>query len=625
MGALRLKIDSPPAIWRMILTGCAVWTIIIISLSIAVYYAEQKSARHFAYLEAVASFEKDILYRRWAASHGGVYAPVTEKTPPNPYLAHITERDIASASGRALTLINPAYMTRQVHELGKQHSGVQGHITSLKPLRPENAPDPWEADALKKIDQGVHEISSVETICGKPYLRLIRPLLVEADCMRCHEHQGYRIGDIRGGISTAVPMEPFLAMTKREAFESILGLVLLWGMGITGLFFSGKSLVGYFEDRRRAEDAVREREEHLRVLFEHAPEAVIVFDVDRGRVVDVNANAARLCECSREDLLKSRPGDFYSPEQPDGIPAEKSMEEHIQRALRGEIVVFQRLVRTAAGKDILCEVHLLRVPSHDRKLLRASYLDITERKRIEAETLRLQKLEAISILAGGIAHDFNNMLTAAIGNIELAVMKTKPQDGSYPYLLQVKNILEQSRELGHRLLIFSKGGDPIRKPVRIADLVKDAVTSALAGSGIAYDLLCSDETLMADCDAGQIHQVIRNLLINAAEAMPDGGRVSIGCGVVSLDKESALSLPPGDYVMVSIQDTGVGIPEESIGKIFDPYFTTKDKYSRKGIGLGLTICHAIIKKHDGLITVESIPGRGTTFRVYLPAARKVHD
>jgi hypothetical protein len=101
------------------------------------------------------------------------------------------------------------------------------------------------------------------------------------------------------------------------------------------------------------------------------------------------------------------------------------------------------------------------------------------------------------------------MLTAAIGNIELAVMKTKPQDGSYPYLLQVKNILEQSRELGHRLLIFSKGGDPIRKPVRIADLVKDAVTSALAGSGIAYDLLCSDETLMADCDAGQIHQVIR--------------------------------------------------------------------------------------------------------------------
>jgi len=622
VSAFHPKIDSPSAIWRIILTGCVVWTIVIISLSIAVYYAEVKSARYFAYLEAVASFEKDILYRRWAAGHGGVYAPATEKTPPNPYLAHITERDIASASGRALTLINPAYMTRQVHELEKQHSGVQGHITSLKPLRPENAPDPWEADSLKKIDQGADEISSVETVGGKPYLRLIRPLRVEADCMRCHEHQGYKIGDIRGGISITVPMEPFLAMTGREAFESILGLALLWGLGVTGLLVSGKSLAGYFDDRQRAEAAVREREEQLRVLFEHAPEAVIVFDADMGRVVDANANAARLCECSREDLLKSRPGDFYSPEQPDGIPAEKSIEQHIQRALGGEIVVFQRLIRTAAGKDILCEVHLLRMPAHDRKLLRASYLDITERKRLEEETLRLSKLEAIGILAGGIAHDFNNMLTAAIGNIELAIMKTQPQDGSYGYLNQVERILEQSRELGHRLLVFSKGGDPIRKPVRIADLVKDSVTRTLTDSGIAYVLSCSDETIMADCDAGQIHQVIRNLLINAGEAMPDGGSISVGCGLVSVDKESVLSLFPGDYAVISVQDTGAGIPEESIARIFDPYFTTKDKYSRKGIGLGLTICHAIIKKHDGLITVESKPGIGTTFQVYLPVSRK---
>ncbi len=113
---------------------------------------------------------------------------------------------------------------------------------------------------------------------------------------------------------------------------------------------------------------------------------------------------------------------------------------------------------------------------------------------------------------------------------------------------------------------------------------------------------------MADCDASQIHQVIRNLLINAGEAMPDGGRISVGCGRVSVDRESALSLLPGDYAIISVQDTGTGIPEESMGKIFDPYFTTKDKYSRKGSGLGLTICHAIIKKHDGLMTVESALG-----------------
>lgn len=601
--------------------GFVAWTITVGILAMTVYYRQQNTAREFAYLEAVASFEKDILYRRWAASHGGVYVPATAATPPNPYLAHVPDRDISVQRGRSLTLVNPAYMMRQVHELGKEHYRAQGHITSLNPLRPQNAPDSWEAEALKAVEKGMREVVSVERVGGEPQLRLMRPLLVEERCMKCHAHQGYRIGDVRGGISTSVPLRPFLAMMVKDTYYSIIGLGFLWLLGIAGLVLSGKSLTRYFEERQRAETALREREEQVRVLFEHAPEAIVVYDVDLGRIIDANANAAELCGCSREELMSTGYGVFYAHEQPDNLSIEKSMEDHIRRALAGEVVVFPRHLRNSAGNDILCEVHLLRLPSSQRRLLRASYIDITERKRLEEETMRLHKLEAVGILAGGLAHDFNNVLTAAIGNLELAKMKTTPDEKSYGYLMQIEKILEQARELGNRLLVFSKGGDPIKKPVEMAPLLKASLAWVLDGTRIAYDLKCSGEHIVADCDEEQVHQVFRNLLVNAKEALPGGGLVSVACEMVSVGGESALSLPPGDYVMIAISDNGVGIAEENLGRIFDPYFTTKDKYSQKGIGLGLSICHAIIKKHGGFITVESQPDIGTTFHVYLPAAR----
>lgn len=604
------------------LVGIVVWTMIIVILALSVHYRLQKTAQEFARFEAVASFEKDLVYRRWAAAHGGVYVPVTEETPPNPYLAHVLDRDIATKSGRALTLINPAYMTRQVHELGKDNYGVQGHITSLNPLRPENAPDAWEAEALKAIDRGASEVSSVELIGGIPYMRMIRPLPVEEGCLKCHAHQGYKIGDIRGGISTSVPMAPFLLRTRQETGYSFLALFMLWFFGVTGLFVSSKRLVQRFEERRKTEEELRERKEQYRVLVEHAPEAIVLFDVDAYRVVEANANALRLFGCNREELMQEGGTRFYASHQPDGMPLEQSMSDHIERALGGEILTFERILSGAEGREIHCEVHLLRLPAAHRRLLRASYVDITEKKRLEEEARKLHKLEAVGILAGGIAHDFNNMLTAALGNISLAKMKSSHEDKAYAYLVQIEKILEQSRELGHRLLIFSKGGDPIRKPVQISAFLREAVERTLHEEhGISYDVSCSEDLPRVECDEGQIHQVIRNLLLNAKEAMPDGGRITVLCEKVSLDSGRALALPPGDYVSISVADEGKGIAEENIGRIFDPFYSTKEEYSQKGIGLGLTICHAILKKHEGLIAVQSKPGIGTTFHIYLPLKR----
>ncbi len=602
---------------QFFLIGLVLWTALVGVLSVAAFYYQQDVARKFARLEAVASFEKDLDYHHWAAGHGGIYVP------PNPYPAHVAERDIATKSGRALMLVNPTYMMRQAHEIGKERRRIQGRITSLKPLRLENAPDAWESEALKAVERGMPEISEVVTIDGSKQMRVMRPLPAEEICQKCHVHQGYEIGDILGGISTSVPMERYLAIAKREASHFFFGLAAIWFFGVAGLVISSQGLVRSIRERGTAEDQLREREEQYRVLIEHAPEGIVVFDVDADRVVEANPKILQMLECSKEELMQGYPKRFFASNQPDGLPFEMSTAAHISRALQGEVVTFERIIRNVHGKEIYCEGHLVRLPTANRRLIRVSYIDITERKRLEQETRKLQKLEAVGMLAGGIAHDFNNMLTGAMGYMELAKMKTGAEAPGYRYLQQVEKVLEESRELGQRLLIFSKGGDPIKKPVQMQALLKDAVERTLrANPGITCELACPDTLPLVEGDEGQIYQIIRNLLLNAQEAMPEGGRISIACEEISVGADSQLALSPGDYVRVSVTDEGDGIAEEHLGKIFDPYYTTKDNYSQRGIGLGLAICHAILKKHQGLIIAHSKPGIGMTFHFYLPVTHK---
>ncbi len=195
-------------------------------------------ARHIA----LTNYERDALYRRWAAAHGGVYVPVTPDTPPNPYLARLPERDIITPSGRHLTLVNPAYMTRQVYALAKKEGLPQGHLTSLKPIRPQNGPDPWEAKALKDFHRGVDEVSGVVRRHGKDYMRLMRPLRTDPSCLRCHAEQGYRAGDIRGGLSVAVPLAPLLAENWHSRNALILGHLVLWLLGVTGIILAVRQI-----------------------------------------------------------------------------------------------------------------------------------------------------------------------------------------------------------------------------------------------------------------------------------------------------------------------------------------------------------------------------------------------
>jgi diguanylate cyclase (GGDEF)-like protein len=212
----------------------AIWTVgILASLGGNIY-----ELRHFivtiARTSAETTYGKDLIYRRWVSTHGGVYVPVSEITPPNPYLK-VPNRDITTSHGLSLTLVNPAYMTRQVNEMAMQMSGFQGHLTSLNPLRPENRPDLWEAGALKAFERGTKEAGSIEMISGKEYFRFMRPFVTEKSCLKCHAAQGYKEGDIRGGISVSVPMDPLKAIERSRMGELMLAHGLLWMIGLVGI------------------------------------------------------------------------------------------------------------------------------------------------------------------------------------------------------------------------------------------------------------------------------------------------------------------------------------------------------------------------------------------------------
>ena len=238
-------------------------------------------ARHIA----LTNYERDVLYRRWAAAHGGVYVPVTPDTPPTPYLARLPERDIVTPSGRRLTLLNPAYMTRQIYELAQKSGLPRGHLTSLKPLRPQNAPDPWEKKALEAFEHGKEEVSEVVSIDGQPSMRLMRPFRIDPSCLTCHEEQGYKVGDIRGGISVSVPMNPIMDKGL-HTWSLVLGHVVLWMLGVVGIVLAGRQISASTAEAMAAQEAAAAATMAVQTV-DGMLDGVIITDL-RGRITHTN-------------------------------------------------------------------------------------------------------------------------------------------------------------------------------------------------------------------------------------------------------------------------------------------------------------------------------------------------
>ena len=242
--------------------------------------------------------------------------------------------------------------------------------------------------------------------------------------------------------------------------------------------------------------------------------------------------------------------------------------------------------------------------------------DISERKKTEEQSLKVQKLESIGILAGGIAHDFNNLLQGVFGYISLARLNVDQQTKCLAALEQADKALHMSVTLTNQLLTFSKGGKPVKEQIDLLPIIDNAAKFALSGSRSDYSIVADDGLWQVEADKGQIGQVIQNLVVNADQSMPDGGRVEIVAkNFKAFDKALPQGLQKGKYIEIAIKDSGVGIPKQHLAKIFDPYFTTKEK----GNGLGLASSYSIVNNHGGLIDVNSEVGKGSLFYIYLPA------
>jgi len=252
---------------------------------------------------------------------------------------------------------------------------------------------------------------------------------------------------------------------------------------------------------------------------------------------------------------------------------------------------------------------------------RGSNRDITRRKQLEAEIIKARNLEALGILAGGIAHDFNNLFQGLLGNLSLAKMCTPVTSEAFQYLTNAEQVYASASKLTSQLIAFSSGGISLRTNLQPAALLQEAVNSDLEGRALVAEFDLAPDLGIVNIDPSQFRQVIHHLVENARDAMPTGGRLRVMATNVSAESPQGLppTLTPGNYLKISIQDSGSGISLNNLPRIFDPYFSTKQRGVQKGMGLGLSLCDTIIKRHKGVITVETEPGRGSTFHIYLPA------
>ena len=299
----------------------------------------------------------------------------------------------------------------------------------------------------------------------------------------------------------------------------------------------------------------------------------------------------------------------------------KARDEAYAALARDEVYNFQGQMKRKDGE--LRWINLVGQglnPGHPEEGLIWMLEDITARKQMEAESIKARNLESLGILAGGIAHDFNNLFHVLLGNITLAKMQIPESSAAFGFLTSAEKAYQQGAELTSRLIAFSSGGFSGRESIQPAELIKKAVHAQTAGAtGLELEFDLAADLGMVTVDVGQLEQVVQHLTKNAREAMPSGGRLRVAAAPEAIAPGAAISLAPGKYLKISFQDEGGGISKEILPRIFDPYFSTKPLGLEKGTGLGLSLCETIIKKHGGAITVESSPGVGATFQVYLPA------
>ena len=654
-----------PHLTRTVIIVTAVWTAVMVATVAWVHLDVHRGILELAYGQADQSYEKDLVYRRWAAERGGVYVRVSEETPPNPYLSHIENRDVTTTSGLELTLVNPAYMTRHVQELESKQYGHLGHITSLDPIRQRNAPDEWEAKALREFERGETEVVELTKIGNAEYLRLMRPLITEEHCLMCHASQGYVVGDLRGGISVAVPTMPVWAVMNRQAAVETIAFGLLWVLGLGGIGFGAMR----FRERGRAEATLIRHQQVITLnnrianIFLISPQEDMYADVldvilkeldsrfgyfgyidDAGDLVCPSLTRDVWDQCKVADknivfprdswrglwgrsLLEKRTliaGEGLQP--PVGhVPIENAMVVPIVHhdTLVGQFAVANKPGGyTETDRERLENVAAQTAPVLAARLEEAR--QIRAHEELEAQYRQAQKMEAVGQLTGGVAHDFNNLLQIIKLSTALAFGDLETGHPARARLAAIAEAGERGTRLVQQLLLFSRR--QIMQPVFLdlnataADLLE--MLSRVIGEHIQLQWHPGKHVGTIHADRSMIEQALMNLCVNARDAMPEGGTLTIETHEAVIDETYCAThswAVPGRYALLCVSDTGQGIDEDVLDHVFEPFFTTKE--TGKGTGLGLATVYGIIKQHNGMINVYSEPDQGTVFKLYWPASQ----
>ncbi len=365
---------------------------------------------------------------------------------------------------------------------------------------------------------------------------------------------------------------------------------------------------------KKAERTLRDSEKYFRRIVELLP--IALFSHGEEEILFANTAAAKLLHAANPEALIGKPLTEFILSEYRELFTEKLNE--IMNKRNGKEKLMAKIL-SMTGDVIDTEFLFTPCIYQNNQVVQIVVFDMTRRKKIDEEILKADKLESISILAGGIAHDFNNIMAVILGNISLSLKEVKEDEKIFKRLKNVEKAIQQAKELTRQLQTFAKGGDPVKSTVSIEELTQEVVPFVLSGTNVQCHFNCPSELYYVDIDAGQISQVINNLVINALQAMPEGGRINVHAENVyvgeSEDKSEKI-LKNGRYVKLMIQDSGIGIAESNLKKIFDPFFSTKVQ----GSGLGLSASYSIAKRHGGGITVESEPGEGTVFSIFLPAS-----
>lgn len=631
------------AIWSAVVGGSLYWNANEVN----------KEALALAMNTARATFLKDQAFRFWASKKGGVYVPPSADTPPNPYMAHIPERDVVTTGGKQLTLMNPAYMLRQMMDEYNELYGVRGRIVGIKTLNPNNKADPWEEQAIHAFERGAEEVSEFTQLNGKPYVRLIRPMIMTPDCLKCHAQLGYKVGDIRGGVSVSVPLDSYTAPAKHhvQLLTATHGGIWVLGLIAIGAFTlrsktrmeeresylatlkaANENLESRVNERtallaqakETADQANQAKSElllRMQTILENVVDGIITID-EHGTIESFNPAAERIFGHRAAEVIGHNIK-MLMPEphrgNHDGYLA-RYKATHIPHIIgSGRELEGLRKDGSTFPLDLAVSEMMLDGTCHFTGIAR----DITQRKHTEADLVRAKEEaeranKAKSEFLSRMSHELRTPMNAILGFSQL--LESDPQAPLTPHQAEsVHEILHG----GHHLLelinevldlarIESGRIDLSLEPVEPEPLIREcmALIQPLANQRHITLALDPTEGSFIQADRMRLRQILLNLLSNSVKYNREGGSVHIACHTAN-----------DDHIRITVQDTGNGITSGALPRLFQPFERMEPAYNNiEGTGIGLALAKKLAEAMGGTIGVESIVGEGSTFWVEFPRA-----